>query len=176
MNKVDSRVSRGDDSFEAIAQQVILREANAIDTQQWNEWLSLYVEDAVFWLPAWLDEHRITSNIDQEMSHIYHDSRLEMSERVMRITSNKSASALPLPRTMHLIGPPLITKSDGSEITARSNAIVHIYDPRSMKHHVTASRYEHQLRRNDEGAWLIKSKKIILINDCMPSVIDFYSI
>jgi 3-phenylpropionate/cinnamic acid dioxygenase small subunit len=36
-------------------------------------------------------------------------------------------------------------------------------------------RYEHGLRRVD-GDWRIARKKILLLNDTIPTVVDFYSI
>ena len=33
-------------------------EALHLDAQRWDDWLGLFCEDAVFWLPAWTDEHR----------------------------------------------------------------------------------------------------------------------
>lgn len=178
MSQLKSGNSQDRESFElfAVAQNLLLREASALDTQQWDEWLALYTEDAIFWLPAWLDEYQTTSNVDQSMSYMYHESRLELSERVARITSNKSATAMPLPRTMHLVSAPFIAMLDNNEMMARSNSAVHVYDTRAMRHHITASRYEHILKRNANETWQIKSKKIILINDCMPSVIDFYAV
>lgn len=178
MSKFKSGIAVDGDSLAllAIAQDLLLREANALDTQQWDEWLALYSEDAVFWLPAWIDEHEVTSNVNETMSNMYHEGRLELSERVARIVSNKSATAMPLPRTMHLVGAPFITMIDGDEMTVRSNATVHVYDTRTTRLHVTASRYEHVLGRHEGETWLIRKKKIILINDCMPSVMDFYAI
>lgn len=159
----------------ATAQRLILQEAELLDTQQWDAWLNLYDDDAIFWLPAWIDEHRLTSNVNTEISHIYHSGVDELRERVVRISANKSQTALPLPRTAHVIGAALIANWSEHEVTAKSNATVHIYDMRSTRHHVLACRYEHILDRQ-EDVWRIKGKKIVLVNDLMPSVIDFYSV
>ena len=32
------------------------REAMLLDTGDWDDWLDLYTEDAIFWMPAWRDE------------------------------------------------------------------------------------------------------------------------
>lgn len=176
MTKVKSEVFQDSDRAFLVAQDLLLREADALDTQQWDRWLALYTDDAIFWLPAWLDEHQTTSDVNQTMSYMYHDGRLALSERVARITSKKSATAMPLPRTVHLVSAPLIAALDSNEMTIKSNSIVHVYDTRAMRTHVTACRCEHILRRNKDAIWLIRSKKVILVNDCMPSVIDFYAV
>jgi 3-phenylpropionate/cinnamic acid dioxygenase small subunit len=42
---------------------------------------------------------------------------------------------------------------------------------------VLFGRYEYRLRRHDEGGreyWLIARKKVLLLNDHIPTMIDFY--
>lgn len=31
-------------------------EADLLDRKRWREWLDLYLEDCVYWVPAWIDE------------------------------------------------------------------------------------------------------------------------
>jgi hypothetical protein len=38
---------------------IVTNKALHLDAQRWDDWLALYTEDAVFWLPAWTDEHRL---------------------------------------------------------------------------------------------------------------------
>ena len=33
-------------------QDILFREARLLDAQRWDEWLEMYCEDAVFWVPA----------------------------------------------------------------------------------------------------------------------------
>ena len=54
-------------------------------------------------------------------------------------------------------------------------ASVHVYDPRVAKEHLRHGRYEHTLRRDGE-TWTITRKVITLVNDRIPTVLDFYSI
>lgn len=159
-----------------VAQDLLFREADALDRQDWQGWLALYAEDARFWAPAWLDEHRPTSDPETEVSLIYHTSRRELAERVSRVGSRKSVTALPLPRTMHLLGNILVETSAADRMTVRANAQVTSFDPRMATTHVSALRYEYQLRRDDGGDWRIAAKTIWLVNDRMPSVLDFYSL
>lgn len=159
-----------------LASDLLFREADALDSQDWTGWLALYREDARFWMPAWLDEYRPTSNPDTEVSLIYHEMRWELEERVHRLGSRKSVTTLPLPRTLHMIGGLRVTAHSENGLDVRSHATVHVYDPRTFDHHVAAVRYSHSFVREDAGPWLIASKTIILINDRMPSVVDFYTV
>ncbi len=83
--------------------RLIFREARLLDTGEWADWVAMYSEDAVFWVPAWLDEYTTTSDPRTQVSLLYHDARRGLEERIARIESRKSITAPPLPRTVHQI-------------------------------------------------------------------------
>ena len=66
---------------------------------------------------------------------------------------------------------------DAGETETRTSAsfTVHLHDRRSERSHVFFGRYEHRLERSD-AEWRIAAKKILLLNDVIPTVVDFYSI
>lgn len=157
------------------ATQILFREAAHLDKGEWDAWVKLYREDAVFWMPAWRDEYETTQNPQTETSLIYHNDRRGLEERIARIESRKSITALPLPRTLHQIGNIELIGGDTHSMETEATFSVHVYDMRTAKEHTRYGRYEHTLARADE-AWLIARKKIILVNDRIPTVLDFYSI
>ncbi len=167
--------SAGPDTAATIAAAVLAREARLLDKGQWLEWLALYCDDAVYWVPAWLDEYRTTTDIRTEVSLIYHDSRAALAERIARIESRKSITALPLPRTLHVIGSLEVVEAEADRIACEATFAVHAYDPRLAKEHTRYGRYEHNLTRQG-GNWLIARKVITLVNDKVPTVLDFYSV
>jgi 3-phenylpropionate/cinnamic acid dioxygenase small subunit len=160
----------------ATAADIIHREGLLLDQQDWDAWLALYRDDAVFWAPAWKSEHETTDDPDTEVSLIYHSSREELVERVNRVRSRKSVTALPLPRTVHAVSNLIVTGAERDAITASASWIVHAYDPRTAKQSVSFGRYEHTLRRTADDLWQIARKKIFLMNDQIPSALDFYSL
>jgi 3-phenylpropionate/cinnamic acid dioxygenase small subunit len=153
----------------------LFREARHLDNGEWSEWVAMYREDAVYWLPAWRDEYETTDDPQTEVSLIYHNSRLGLEERIARIESRKSITALPLPRTLHLIGNVELRDAGPAYIETESTFAVHVYDPRTAKEHTRFGRYRHRIS-TDRETWRIAKKKIILINDKVPAVLDFYSI
>ncbi|MHC2468513.1 3-phenylpropionate/cinnamic acid dioxygenase small subunit [Bradyrhizobium embrapense] len=159
----------------AIAAAIIFREARLLDTGEWTDWVAMYREDAVYWVPGWLDEYTTTSDPDTQVSLLYHDARRGLEERIARIESRKSITALPLPRTVHQISNLEASESAPGEITCHSVFSVHVYDPRVAKEHLRHGRYAHTLRR-DGDIWKITRKVITLVNDRVPTVLDFYSI
>ena len=157
------------------AAQLLFREAAYLDKGEWDAWVALYREDAIFWMPAWRDEYETTTDPQTETSLIYHDERRGLEERIARIESRKSITALPLPRTLHQIGNVELLDGDATRMETEATFAVHVYDPRMAKEHTRYGRYEHTLVREGD-TWLIARKKITLVNDRIPTVLDFFSI
>jgi benzoate/toluate 1,2-dioxygenase beta subunit/2,4,5-trichlorophenoxyacetic acid oxygenase 2 len=135
----------------------------------------MYRPDAVYWVPAWLDEYETTGDPSTQVSLIYHDRRLALEERIARIESRKSITALPLPRTVHMIGNVEVTEAEPGRISSESVFAVHVYDQRVSKEHVRHGRYQHRFEWDGE-TWMISRKVITLVNDRVPTVLDFYSV
>ena len=47
---------------DAIARRVLFEEARALDEQRFEDWLAMYADDAIFWVPAWTDDNRLTDD------------------------------------------------------------------------------------------------------------------
>jgi 3-phenylpropionate/cinnamic acid dioxygenase small subunit len=159
----------------AQAAAFLFQEARHLDKHEWDAWVAMYREDAVYWLPAWRDEYETTTDPQTEVSLIFHNTRLGLEERIARIESRKSITALPLPRTLHQISSVELRAVSPAHIETEATFAVHVYDPRTAKEHTRFGRYEHVISR-EQDTWQIAKKKIILINDKVPTVLDFYSI
>lgn len=155
---------------------LLYTEARHLDEQRWDEWLSLYEPDAVFWVPAWKSDHEPTGDPSSEVSLIYAAGRQRLEERVKRATGTKSLASQPLPRTMHCITNPVVAPSDDANSwRVLSYCVTQIYDLRTETLRTAASRCEHTLVVRD-GTPRIARKKALLINDKVPTVLDFYCI
>ncbi len=171
---MSDRLTSGIDA-NRVASAMLFREARLLDSGAWAEWVALYRDDAIYWAPAWLDEYETTADPSTQVSLIYHDTRRALEERIARIESRKSITALPLPRTVHQISNIEASESAPGRIDCRAVFAVHVYDPRVAKEHVRYGRYQHTLTC-DAGDWKIARKLIVLINDRVPTLLDFYSI
>jgi len=161
-------------SVNEAAAELLYREAAYLDRQDWDHWLALYCADAEFWVPAWKSEQSPTDDPDREISLLYYSSRLGLEERVQRLRTGKSITTQPAPRTAHMIGNVMAAEdATTGELEARSTWTAHLYDPRLKTQHVLFGHYEHRLRRERED-WKIARKKILLLNDHIPTMIDFY--
>lgn len=158
-----------------VAAATLFHEARLLDSGEWSDWVAMYREDAVYWVPAWLDEYETTKDPLTQVSLLYHDTRRGLEERIARIESRKSITALPLPRTVHQVSNLEASEAAPGRIICHSVFAVHVYDPRVAKAHVRHGRYQHTLVQDGEE-WKIARKIITLVNDSVPTVLDFYSI
>ncbi len=160
----------------AIAAEVLSREGLYLDRKDWKAWLVLFCEDVEYWVPTWLDEYDTTADPKREISLIYHASRQGLAERIARIQTRKSVTAMPLPRTAHFIANVIASLSGSDEIEATASWQVQVHDPRTCKNHVLFGIGEYRLRRESDGTWRIARKKLVLMNDQTPAVVDFYTL
>lgn len=162
----------------AEAADVLYREAECLDERDWDGWLSLYTPDCVFWVPSWISDDAICSDPQREISLIYYASRSGLADRVWRVRSGESVASLPLPRTVHALGNLRLggtgAESPGS-MSVKSNWSVDLFSTKTQASHRFFGRYEHRLSRVADR-WMIASKKVILLNDYLPSSLDFYSV
>lgn len=160
------------------ATQVLAREALLLDdASRWDEWLHLFTEDATFWMPAWTDEHRLSESPERELSLMYCTARAGLEDRIWRVRSGLSVASRPLPRTTHAVTNPFVSAVPGgaSELQVESSWTCHVFGLKDRHTHVFHGRYEHRLRQV-QGGWRIAAKKVVLMNDTIPTMLDFYCV
>jgi len=158
------------------AQEVLHQEALFLDAQRWDDWLALYTEDARFWMPAWTDEHQLSASPDRELSLMYCTARAGLDDRVWRVRSGLSAASNPLPRTCHMVSNSVLTRTDDAALVKiESSWSCHVFRLKDRSQHTFFGRYEHLLRHAD-SRWRIAAKTIVLMNDTVPTMLDFYCV
>lgn len=159
------------------AQAVVHHEALHLDAQRWDDWLALYTEDARFWMPAWTDDHRLGASPDTELSLMYCSARAGLQDRVWRVRSGLSVASMPLPRTCHQVTNSVVEPVAGEleQLRVTSSWSCHVVRLKQRSQHVFFGRYEHLLREVD-GQWRIAGKTIVLMNDVIPTMLDFYCV
>jgi benzoate/toluate 1,2-dioxygenase beta subunit len=74
----------------AAAEELLYREARLLDEKKWHDWLALYAEDAVFWMPSWASEYETTSNPELELNLLYLKGRAHLEDRIFRLETEES--------------------------------------------------------------------------------------
>lgn len=159
-------------SYQAIC-ALLHEEAACIDERRWDDWLALFTEDAIVWLPSWNGEHDLTDDPTNDVSLFYIDGKAELSDRVWRFASGDSPASTPLPRTSHLVGN--IEVRELSQGRARVHSRWHSQIYRFKSTWSYAGAYRHELV-HEQGAWRIARKQVVLCNDLIDSALDIYHV
>ncbi|MCE8012402.1 benzoate 1,2-dioxygenase small subunit [Billgrantia desiderata] len=154
-------------------QAFLYREARLLDDRRWDEWLACYRKDAVFWMPAWDDDDRLTEDPQREISLIYYPSREGLEDRVYRIKTERSGASTPEPRTTHQISNLEVLSQTGDTVELRFNwhTLSHRY--KQTDGYFGSSFYTLDV---SGGEPRIVSKKVVLNNDYIHQVIDVYHV
>ena len=155
---------------------VLSREALYIDMRRWDDWIALYDEQATLWAPAWRTDTELTDNVNREGSLFYFESRAGLEDRVWRIRRERAPALMPLARTVHTVANSVFdTPPTDTAMTLHSAWTCHVYASRDRSQHVFFGRYEHDLKNAGDG-WRITRKKIILMNDHIPVMVDVFCV
>lgn len=136
----------------------LTREARLMDEGRYREWLELWTEDAVYWVPCNDDD------IDpaRQVSIIY-DDRDRLTQRVERLLSGSVLSQQPRPRMRRVVANVEIGEPAGGEVTVESNFVLGV--ARAGAKHVWIGRSVHLLRETGGGLKLARKKVLLIDND-----------
>lgn len=144
-------------------------EAELLDDRRFDEWLSLFEKDGLFWIP--LDPE---ADPAREASILYDDGP-QREARVHQLLHEPHWSQRPPSRTMHTISNIRVGSEGSDGVEARCNLLV--TEVRSSGHRAVqsglgvqrtvAGRCTYRLVR-DGGRWLIALKKVVLIDHDRP--------
>ena len=152
-------------------EQFLYRNVEACDAQDWDTYLDMFSDDSEFHLPQWDSEHVYTTDPKKGMSLIYYPNRGGLEDRVFRIRTGKAASTIPMPRTLHLISNVRIAPLQDDELEVRVNWSTLYYRMQTAEQFFGHATYR---LRPDGESWKIARKHVVLLNDTINSVLDFY--
>jgi benzoate/toluate 1,2-dioxygenase beta subunit len=158
--------SRGSEDSPAMAfdrqevEQFLYHEAQLMDEHRLDEWLALWTEPALYWVPSNRDE------IDpkREVSLIY-DDWVRLQLRISRLKSGFAHAQQPRSRMRRLVSNIVVEEAENGEIVVYSNFL--LTELRRGKQDLFAGRTIHHLRFSD-GAFKLTFKKVLLVNNDEP--------
>ena len=136
-------------------EQFLYHEARLLDTGQLEAWLSLFTEDATYWLP--LEQNQ---KDPFETSSIVHDDRTLLELRVKQARHPRAHARLPLARTVHQVGNIMV--EDGKD-EVKVHSTLQLVEFRNEKQRLYGALVEHRLRRVN-GSFKIAHKRVDLVN------------
>jgi 3-phenylpropionate/cinnamic acid dioxygenase small subunit len=163
-----------DADLEAMASRLLYREARLLDEKKWADWLALYCDDAVFWVPATKMAGGYTSDPERELNFIYIVGRVGLEARIVRIESNASFASTPLIGTRHLVTGIMVDEMRAGEVRVSANWQVVSFSERQGQR-IRTGAYDYLLRR-DGDRLRIAQKKILLLEHVIDGYFDVYMI
>jgi len=139
-------------------EQFLFRQAELLDSRRWQDYIELFTEDGVYWMPA-----RPEDATWDGVPSIFAEDRNLMSVRMKRVLHPDAWSQRPLWGTNHLVGNVVIdaTRSDARQVRARSR--FHMMELRRDDVRHFAGAYTHELVR-EGGVLRIKLQRVDMIN------------
>ena len=135
----------------------IYREARLMDEHRYDEWLALWTDDAVYWVPSNNDE------LDpmQSVSIIY-DDRGRISDRIDRLKSGMAYAQKPPSRMRRVVSNLEVEEGGNDEVTVYSNFV--LTEIRRGIRNIWSGRTVHRLRM-ENGDLKMGFKKVLLLEN-----------
>jgi 3-phenylpropionate/cinnamic acid dioxygenase small subunit len=143
--------------------QFYIREAWLLDERKLKEWLTLFTDDVLYFMPRRKNVPR--RELHRELSPlgdlaILEEDKRYLEMRVARLDSGMAWAEDPPSRTRHLIGNLEAAPLENGEVAARTAFLVY-RSHLETDHQLLSGCREDQLRKTD-GAWKIARRTIIL--------------
>src|SRR5215470_17817142 len=120
-------------------EQFIYYEAQLADEHRYDEWLALWTDDALYWVPSGHDD----LDPKREISLIY-DDRTRLQVRIARLKSGFAHAQEPKSRMRRVVSNIVSTETENGEILTQSNFL--LAELRRGKQDMFAGRTIHRLR------------------------------
>lgn len=138
--------------------QFLYHEADLMDEHRFDEWLALWSEELLYWVPCNADD------IDprRQVSLMY-DNRAALEDRLARLKSPSAHSQIPRSRLRRVLSNIVVSQNTGGEIEATSNFI--LAESRHHRQNLFAGKSIHTLIDGPEGLSMAQKKVLLIDND-----------
>ncbi len=133
------------------------QECRLLDDGRFEEWLNLFVEECIYWIPSDVVPQDPRREITWELQ-----DRRRLEDRVARIRTGHAFSQIPPTRTRHCLSNIEIWAFGADELRVRTNLTIHTY--RKGEQQTLPCMGGYVLQRQAEDDWLIELKQINLID------------
>ncbi|SUZ78368.1 uncharacterized protein METZ01_LOCUS31222 [marine metagenome] len=155
-------------------QQFLFWEARLLDERRFDEWLALFSDDSLYWMPV--RHNRLRESMDEKWEPskeiedesglgYFEDNKSRLTRRVGRLKTGMAWAEDPPSRTRHLISNIEVERNDNpSEVVARSSFLTYRSrnEGKNEDEDLFSGSREDVLRKNEDAdSWLIVNRKII---------------
>lgn len=135
-------------------------EARLLDQNRLAEWLGLYTDDCVYWIPADVDNRDPRVTVSWELN-----DRRRLEERVERLGTGRAYAQVPITRTARLLSNIEVFTADAGDLHVLCNFLIQTH--RAGEASARAGWTGYVLRR-EEGSLRIVLKRINLFDADLP--------
>jgi 3-phenylpropionate/cinnamic acid dioxygenase small subunit len=137
-------------------EQFLFRQSELVDSKQWQDWIDLFTDDGVYWMPA-----------DPAQKHwdgvpsIFAEDKNLMAVRMKRVLHPDAWSQRPLWGTNHVVSNVVVEKAEGDDVHVRSR--FHMMELRRDDVRHFAGAYRHHLKKSKDG-YRIQLQRVDMTN------------
>lgn len=143
---------------ERAVERFLYREARLLDDGDFQAWLDLFTDDAVYWVPRERGQQDPLST-----ASIIYENKAVLSMRMGRLMHPRAYALDPQPHTTHLVGNIEVAAAEHAGMLMARAALVMV-EYRDGSKRVFSGRCEYRLRRTSND-FRIASKRVDLV-DC----------
>ena len=139
-------------------EQFLYLQAEVLDERRWDEWLNLFTDDGIYWMPASTDQE---TGVGQP--NIFYEDYHLMDMRIRRVEHPYAHSQAAGHRTTHLVSNVIVRNEDPSAGEILVTSRFHMLEYRLDDQRYFGGRYTHRLKTTDSG-YKIKLQRVDLVN------------
>jgi 3-phenylpropionate/cinnamic acid dioxygenase small subunit len=156
------RPSGGSQDLQREVEQLLYRQAEALDSKQWQAFIDLFTADGMYWMPP--APHYTTWD---GMPAIFAEDRDLMTVRMKRVTHPHAWSQAPEWGTNHVVSNVVVEEIDPRSGDVHVRSRFHMLELRRDELRHFAGSYRHHLKRTQAGL-KIKLQRVDMMNSQAP--------
>jgi len=133
-------------------------QAEVLDERRWEEWLDLFADDGVYWMPASKDQEG-----GEGQPNIFYEDYHLMNMRIRRVEHPYAHSQAAGHRTSHVVSNVIIQNEDLDKGEVIVSSRFHMVEYRLDDQRYFGGKYTHTLIPMDSG-YKIKLQRVDLVN------------
>ncbi|KGD90175.1 hypothetical protein JL37_19620 [Achromobacter sp. RTa] len=136
----------------------VYHEAMLLDTQRYDEWLAMYAESGLYWMP--LSQDQVPGD---EAPSLLHEDLLLLRLRIQRYRNPRAHSLHPAVRGLRILQAPQVLASDAPAKLHHTRTPFLYMETQGDTQKMLAATAYHTIE-GEPGAFRIRMKKVVLLN------------
>ena len=133
-------------------------QAEVLDERRWEEWLNLFTEAGIYWMPASREQE-----IGEGHPNIFYEDYHLMNMRIRRVEHPYAHSQAAGHRTSHVVSNVIIQKEEKAKGELLVSSRFHMLEYRLDNQRYFGGKYTHTLKKTNSG-YKIQLQRVDLVN------------